>query len=75
MFSIEKVEPAALEMAELAKSITKAADAVEEFELFKNSKKLNSLIIEVNKWRKRAISSTALPLRLFSAVMIKSDLI
>ncbi|HHU77462.1 MAG: DUF47 domain-containing protein [Caldicoprobacterales bacterium] len=54
VFSIEKVEPAALEMAELAKSITKAvADAVEEFELFKNSKKLNSLIIEVNKMEEK----------------------
>ena len=41
-------------MAELAKSITKAVvDAVEEFELFKNSKKLNSLIIEVNKMEEK----------------------
>ena len=54
MFSIQKVESPALTMTELAKSITKAlADAVKEFEQFRNSKKLNNLIIEVNQMEEK----------------------
>ena len=50
MFSIEKVESPAYAMSELAKLITKSlVDAVKEFEQFRNSKKLNNLIIEVNR--------------------------
>jgi predicted phosphate transport protein (TIGR00153 family) len=54
MFSINKVEPPALAMSELAKDITKAlADAVKEFEQFRSSKKLNKLIIEVNQMEEK----------------------
>jgi predicted phosphate transport protein (TIGR00153 family) len=54
MFSIEEVEQPALAMSELAKSITKAiADAVKEFEQFRNSKKLNGLIIQVNQMEEK----------------------
>ena len=54
MFSIEEVESPALDMSELAKSITKAlVDAVEEFEHFRSSKQLNSLIIEVNQMEEK----------------------
>ncbi|HHY83381.1 MAG TPA: DUF47 domain-containing protein [Clostridiales bacterium] len=54
MYSIQRVEKPALDMSELAKSITKALlDAVREFELFRNSKKLNSLVVEVNRMEEK----------------------
>jgi hypothetical protein len=50
MLSIKRVEKAALDMSELSTSICKAlADAVKEFEVFHSSKKLNNLVIEVNR--------------------------
>ena len=50
MLSIPQVEKTALEMSELSVSICKAlADAVKEFEVFRNSKKLSNLVIEVNR--------------------------
>ena len=54
MYSIHRVERPALEMAELAKSITQALlDAVKEFEHFRSSKKLNSLVVEVNRMEEK----------------------
>lgn len=50
MYSIRRVEREALDMSELAKDTCKALmEAVKEFEVFRNSKKLNKLVIEVNK--------------------------
>ena len=50
MYSIKRVEREALDMTELAKVICKAImEAVKEFEVFRSSKKLNNLVIEVNR--------------------------
>lgn len=50
MLSIKVVQEPALEMAALAKSTCLAlVEAVKEFEVFRNSKKLNAHVIEVNR--------------------------
>ncbi|HOB19685.1 MAG TPA: DUF47 family protein [Candidatus Atribacteria bacterium] len=49
MFSIQRVEPAALDFSDLVKQTCDTlAKAVGEFELFRSSKKLSELVIEVN---------------------------
>ena len=50
ILSIQQVEETAKEMSGLCVTICKAlADAVKEFESFRSSKKLNKLVIEVNR--------------------------
>jgi len=50
MLSIHKVEKEALAMSEVMVAACKAlAEAVKEFEMFRNSKKLTSVVIEVNR--------------------------
>ncbi|NLU35435.1 MAG: DUF47 domain-containing protein [Clostridiales bacterium] len=54
MYSIKEVEPAALDMSELAKDITRSLTAaVKEFEQFRSSKKLHGLIVEVNRMEEK----------------------
>lgn len=50
MYTIKRVEREAMDMSEVATSICKALmEAVQEFEVFRSSKKLNNLVIEVNR--------------------------
>lgn len=50
MFNIQKIRPEILKFTELLVSCCKAMDdALEEFKNWKNSKKLHSLIIEINR--------------------------
>jgi len=54
MYSIQRVDPPALAMSELAKDITRALSAaVREFEQFRSSKKLHDLIVEVNQMEEK----------------------
>jgi ribonucleoside-diphosphate reductase alpha chain len=67
MYSIKEVEPAALDMSELAKDITRSLTAaVKEFEQFRSSKKLHGLIVEVNRMEEHMKTLSDLIVRRFT---------